>query len=211
MKIKICGITNYEDYRQAVQLGADYTGFIFYPGSPRYVQLETVMDICRGMPGTGHKTVGVFVNQDIESIRWIRNRACLDIVQLHGDEPPEFVGSLGVPCWKAFRVKDDSSLEAVGRYECSAFLLDNYEEGKYGGTGNTFNITLLEDAARCGKPLIVSGGIADNNIARYCNIKPPIFAVDVNSSIEAAPGKKDLTKMRRLFETFNRNKGTVNE
>lgn len=204
MKIKICGITNREDYQRAVELGADYIGFIFYPGSPRNVDLETVMDICRDAPA-GHKTVGVFVNRDIETIRWIYNRVCLDIVQLHGDETPEFVGRLGVPCWKALRVKDRSSLVAMRRYECSGFLLDNYEKGKYGGTGKSFDIALLEEAARSGQPVIASGGISEDNVSSYREIKFPVAAVDVNSSIESEPGKKDHNKMKRLFDAFNRN------
>ncbi|NIM11360.1 MAG: N-(5'-phosphoribosyl)anthranilate isomerase [Candidatus Aminicenantes bacterium] len=208
MKIKLCGITNKRDYRDAVLLGADFVGFIFYPKSPRYVEPERVIEICgQALPGN-HRKVGVFVNERIETVRDIFRRVRLDIVQLHGDESPGYAAELGLPYWKAIRVKDRRSLDALRQYNCKTFLLDTYVKGKYGGTGISFDPQLVEEAVKIGKPggiqIIASGGISVENIEILFRLECPVYAVDVNSSVEEYPGKKSREKMERFFEVFNR-------
>ncbi len=241
IKIKICGITNEEDYLSAISLGADYVGFVFYKGSPRYVSLERVMEItehigpCRGGCSIGgvrgctaprcHKRVGVFVNESIERVREIYNRASLDIVQLHGDESVEYIRELGLRCWKVFRIRDMKSFTSIknyfhgidGKEDCgliSTYLLDTYLDGNpslYGGTGKPFDYGLIEMAFENDlfedKRLIISGGISSENLERVMGGKYEIFGVDVNSSIEQYPGKKDGEKMEKLFHVFNSLRG----
>ena len=123
LKVKICGMTRAEDYREAVNLGADYVGFIFYSKSPRYIVPEQAAELCRTAPSKPHATVGVFVNESLERVREIYHTAGLDIVQLHGDESPEYVENLGLPVWKVLRIKDAASLDAMQGYSCETFLL----------------------------------------------------------------------------------------
>ncbi|MCP4218546.1 MAG: tryptophan synthase subunit beta, partial [bacterium] len=196
VKIKICGLTDKEDYKQAVALGADYTGFIFYPGSPRYIDKYGARAIVAGEGGS-HKKVGVFVNESAEKVREIYDYVGLDLVQLHGDESPEYCESLGLPYWKVIRVKDKSSLDTMDLYKCRVFLLDTFSPAQYGGTGKVFNPDLARGAIEKGNAIVVAGGISPENIAEISALMP--YAVDVCSGVEREPGKKDMEKMKRLF------------
>jgi len=198
-KIKVCGITNVEDYLDVVRLGADYVGFIFYTGSPRNVDVEQVMKISRRALLGRHLKVGVFVNETMEKVREIYRLAELDIVQLHGDESPRYVAQLGLPCWKAIRVQDKSSLAAMSRYKCDAFLLDTYKKDIYGGTGETFPIDIAVEALKCGRPIILSGGISAANIGNLSRTAGTFHAIDINSTVEETPGKKNKQKLETFF------------
>ena len=204
MKVKICGLTNLCDYRDAVELGADYAGFIFYSKSPRFVRLDQVEEMIDQAPKQKHHRVGVFVNESIETIREIYRRAKLDILQLHGDESPDYVRQLALPCWKVIRVKDRRSLEALEHYDCDTFLLDTYKKGQYGGTGTPFAFDLAREALKSGKHIIVAGGISVHNIEALFKLAGPVYAVDVSSSVEEYPGKKSREKMQRFFEKFSK-------
>jgi tryptophan synthase beta chain len=203
VKIKICGVTNAEDYKDAVTLGADFIGFIFYPQSPRYITKQQAAEIISNLPPGNHKKIGVFVNEDIETIKDFYHSLNLDIVQLHGDEPPEFIDRLNLPCWKAIRVENENSLEIMKNYNCDTFLLDTFSKDKYGGTGTAFPIPLAQKALRLAeefdKKIIISGGISPENIDSILDLSPLPHAVDVNSSIEDSPGKKNRAKMELLF------------
>jgi tryptophan synthase beta chain len=207
IKIKICGITNIEDYRDAVALGADYAGFIFYPDSPRYVSPTLAVKLASEAPEGNHQKVGVFVNEDIDVVRDIYDCVGLDIVQLHGDESPEYVERLGLPCWKAIRVKDRDSLEGMENYPCETILLDTYKKGMYGGTGMSFDPELAVEAAGKGKRIIVSGGIGEENIEEVLKLSNSFYGIDINSSIEETPGKKSRTKMERMFKKIFNHEG----
>lgn len=206
MKIKICGLTNERDYRQAVELGADYTGFIFYDRSPRFIEPDKVKDIIRNGPKGSHQTVGVFVNKDIDEVKRIYSEVGLDIVQLHGDESPGYVSKLNLPCWKALRVKDRESLNDLKRYDCSVFLLDTFVKGQYGGTGVSFSPRLVEEAVEIGNQndfsVIAAGGIALNNAGSLLELPHPPYGIDVNSSLEDSPGKKNIDKIKAFFDFF---------
>ena len=202
VKVKICGITNHGDASEAVRLGADALGFIFAP-SPRQIVPELARDIIVDLPPFV-QAVGVFVNEGLSAIRDKVAYCGLDIVQLHGDESPEFCWELMPRTLKAFRIKDTSSLSPIGAYKglVKALLLDTYQEGLKGGTGKTFDWSLAVEAGKFRIPVILSGGLGPSNIETAISTVKP-YAVDVGSTIEARPGKKDHTLMRELMEKVN--------
>ncbi|HCO93685.1 MAG TPA: phosphoribosylanthranilate isomerase [Phycisphaerales bacterium] len=203
-KVKICGITNYEDAVAAMDMGADLLGFNFYPKSPRYVTPEQATDIINKLPGF-MDTAGVFVNASIENIRETNSVCPLDWVQLHGDEDPEFCRLLlshNVKTMKAIRVKNQSDIERADSYFTDAVLLDAFDPDKYGGTGLTFDWNVI---GHIGKRVFLAGGINPDNAAAA--VKLGVYGIDVCSGIEAEPGKKDHNKMKELFENIQHLRG----
>jgi phosphoribosylanthranilate isomerase len=198
VKIKICGITNREDYNLALANGADYTGFIFYEGSPRYVDPHRVKQIICSGRGGSHLKVGVFVNEEPHKVADIFHLTGLDLVQLHGDESPEYCSELGLPFWKVIRVRDQLSSEPFHEIPADTFLLDTYSETIKGGTGRSFDLQLAGEAMKTGKNIIIAGGVSISNIVEILSLSP--YGVDVNSSLERIPGKKCAVKMRRFFD-----------
>jgi len=186
----------------AVKLGVDALGFIFAP-SPRQMTPEKVRSIVTTLPPF-IQTVGIFVDEDLKTIRDIMRFCHLDLIQLHGNEPPEFCRRLMPHSIKAFRVKDDASLLPIKRFEghIRAQLLDTYQQGLRGGTGKTFEWHLAVKAGKMAPPVILSGGLKPSNIERAISTVRP-YAIDVNSGIEAHPGKKDPTLMARLMRTIH--------
>lgn len=202
VKVKICGLTNLEDYNNAIRLGADYTGFIFYSQSPRALSSKKASKIIlQGIQGS-HQKIGVFVNDSIKRIRSVYKEVGLDIVQLHGDESPSFCQQLELPYWKTIRIQDEHSLNIIRHYNCRFFLLDTFKKSSYGGTGTRFDLNIGINAIQTGKKIIIAGGISADNINRVFTLNP--FAVDVNSSIEDKPGKKNPKKMENLFNKIKK-------
>ena len=203
VRIKICGITNLEDALLSARLGAHALGFIFYPKSPRKVEVEAAREIISQLPPF-ILTVGVFVDEEAASVREVATRAGLDWLQLHGKESPEYCRSLGRRVIKAFRIQDESSLAEIAKYQGSvqAFLLDTYKKGEVGGTGETFNWDTARQARQYG-PIILAGGLTSANVAQAITIAQP-QAVDVASGAEASPGKKDQDKLRAFFKAIER-------
>ncbi|MFC1840954.1 phosphoribosylanthranilate isomerase [Thermodesulfobacteriota bacterium] len=197
-KIKICGITNFDDAAMAVKLGADALGFIFAP-SPREISPENARDIIKKL-SPFIKSVGVFVNENENVINEIIEYCGIDIVQLHGDESPGMCSIFMPRTVKAFRVKDKSTLEDMLPYvdRVRAFLLDTYSREAAGGTGKVFNWDIAGKTKVFNVPLILAGGLTPDNIKDAVNRVNP-YALDVNSGIEASPGKKDHGLMRELF------------
>jgi indole-3-glycerol phosphate synthase/phosphoribosylanthranilate isomerase len=192
--IKICGITNQQDFDALANLGVDYLGFIFYEKSPRYVSSSRVA----GFNNNKATKVGVFVNETADRIREVYEEAKLDIVQLHGDEAPEFCKELGLPFWKAIRVKDESSLATIDSFpKGTKFLLDGFAKDSYGGTGNSIQVELITKALEKTKNIVVAGGIGLENIKEL--LKIPFIEIDVNSSVELSPGNKDIVKCREII------------
>jgi phosphoribosylanthranilate isomerase len=197
--VKICGITNHEDASIAVELGAGALGFIFAP-SPRQITPDKVRDIIRAIPPFV-KTVGVFVNEGHAAIGEIKHYCGLDLVQLHGDESPDFCNAL-MPCAiKAIRIKDASSLQSIKAFrgKVSAILLDTYSKNKPGGTGRTFDWELALKIKKLGIPVILAGGLGPSNIDKAIRTVRP-YAVDVNSGVEEHPGKKSYVLMKSLMD-----------
>jgi len=203
-KVKICGITNYDDAVAAMDMGADLLGFNFYPDSPRYVTPEQATDIINKLPGF-MDTAGVFVNASIEKIHETNAVCHLDWVQLHGDEDPDFCRSLlshNVKTMKAIRVKDQADIERADSFFTDAVLLDAFDPDKYGGTGLTFDWNVI---GHIGKRVFLAGGINPGNAAAA--VKLGVYGIDVCSGIEAEPGKKDHRKMKTLFKNIRHLRG----
>jgi phosphoribosylanthranilate isomerase len=201
--VKICGITDYEDASIAVRLGANTLGFIF-AHSPRQITPQKARDIISAIPPF-IKTVGVFVNEGLAAIREIKHYCGLDLVQLHGDESPNFCHAVMPYTIKALRIKDASSLHSIQAYhgKVRALLLDTYSKDKAGGTGKTFDWKLALKIKKLGIPIILSGGLGPSNIDEAINTVRP-YAVDVNSGVEERIGKKSHILMKELMEKVNR-------
>jgi phosphoribosylanthranilate isomerase len=203
MKIKICGITNKEDALNAVALDVDAIGFIFYEHSPRYVTPEVVEEIMLDLPPFIH-TVGVFVNSSFDYIEQIRKRCKLNVCQLHGSETPDFCLPFKSQLIKAISVKDTEDLAVIPKYKgvVSSILLDTKVENVHGGTGKTFDWGLALEAKEYDVPLILSGGINEDNIEKAITMVQP-YAIDLCSGVENEPGKKDYNKMKHLIDIFH--------
>lgn len=201
--VKICGITEREDALNAVNLGTDALGFIF-AASPRQISPPKARDIIRTIPPFV-KSVGVFVNEQPAAIRELIAYCGLDLVQLHGDESPDFCRRLMPYTIKAVRVKGESSLKWCAAYQGSvrALLLDTYVKDKFGGTGKTFDWQLANKIKETGMPVILSGGLDPSNIEAAVNTVRP-YAVDVNSGVEERPGKKSYLLVKELMEKMGR-------
>lgn len=199
MKIKICGITNTEDALAAESFGADAVGFIFYKKSKRYVSPEQAEQIIKTLSPFTTK-VGVFVDETFEIINKISKQTGINVVQLHGDENPGIIKSISLPVIKAFRVDDNFDYNKLNQYQEYSILLDAYSENDYGGTGNKFNWEKIPFEVK--NKIILSGGISSDNIEFiYKNINPA--TVDLSSSLEIKPGRKDLNKMKKFFKKVN--------
>ena len=189
MLVKICGITRREDAVAAVRAGATALGFNFYQGSPRYIPPR---EVDRLVAGLNVIRVGVFVNASSEIIAAATEEAKLDVVQLHGDEPPQLLPA-SPRIWKAFRVNRDWNPKALDLYNVEAFLLD----GPAPGSGQAFD---WAQARFLRSRIILAGGLGPDNIAAAIReIRP--WGVDACSRLESAPGTKDHFKMCQFIET----------
>jgi phosphoribosylanthranilate isomerase len=201
MKIKVCGITNLDDARLAVELGADMLGFIFYPQSRRAITRDTAAQICRQL---NVEKVGVFVNESAPVIQATLDACGLTAIQFHGDEPPSFCRQFAAKAIKALRIRDAGSLAVAAEYDVDALLLDTYTDSQHGGTGRTFDWQLAVQAKQFGRPIILSGGLTPENVREAIATVQP-YAVDVASGVEQAPGRKDPDKLRRFIEACKSN------
>jgi phosphoribosylanthranilate isomerase len=207
--IKICGITNVEDAVWAVEAGADALGLNFVEQSPRFVSQEQASEIANALP-EGVDLVGVFVNANLDEMLAVADRLQLDYIQLHGDEPPDRLMELvGHKVIRAFRCHSggfDSILDYLEicqrlGFSPSAALVDAYEPGRYGGTGQTLN---WSDVRRLGAlvggvHLVLAGGLSPSNVAgAIADARPN--AVDVASGVEASPGHKDRALVRAFID-----------
>ena len=198
-KIKICGIMNYEDGNNAVDLGADFLGFNFYSKSPRYINYKDAGNIL--MKISGAKIVGVFVNEKIEKINKISDSCNLDLIQLSGDEDPDFVDemkkSTNKKIIKSFRIRNKIDSDFINSFNSDYIMLDSFKDGLYGGTGESFDLNAVKGIDN--KKLFLAGGLNNKNV-KFAIQKINPYAVDVCSSIEKSPGKKDFNKMKRFIE-----------
>lgn len=198
VRVKICGITNLEDALMTVEAGADALGFVFFQGSPRHISPDAAAAIIRRLPPFV-QTVGLFVNEEPETVNTIADQCGLDLVQLHGDESPEYCTAIKRRIIKAFRVKDASSLNAMVNYPVAACLLDAWSPAARGGTGTTFNWDIAAGVAST-RQIILAGGLTPDSVAAaIASVKP--YAVDVSSGVESAPGKKDAGLVARFIRS----------
>ena len=204
IRVKICGITNAADALAAIDAGANLLGFNFYEKSPRHINETEAAKIRPQLPKK-IEAVGIFVNAPAAEVAALCKLLKLDAAQLHGDELPETVAevSRSVPVWKAFRVEPDFHLKTLDEYpEASAFLFDAAHTCQYGGTGRTTDWDVARRAA-VGHRIILAGGLNVENVAAAVRIVRP-YAVDVASSVESKPGKKDHGRMREFIQEVRR-------
>ncbi|MDD5686944.1 MAG: phosphoribosylanthranilate isomerase [Elusimicrobia bacterium] len=209
-KIKICGVTNDKDALWAANMGVDFIGLNFYKNSPRKISISMAAKIASSLPEFV-KLVGVFVDEEIETVLKVVKKAKLRLVQLHGSETPEYCSELkekivsSVPAnilWedkmqiiKAFRIGDNLQTEQMANYQnVDYFLLDTFIESVLGGTGQTFNWDLAVEIKKLGKPVFLSGGLTPENVSDAIKKVEP-YAVDVCSGVERTPTRKDYDKV----------------
>jgi phosphoribosylanthranilate isomerase len=197
--IKICGIKTLPEALAAIEVGADYLGFNFYPKSVRFIEKDACAKITFVLKQEHPqvKLVGVFVNSSVEEVKNIIDACLLDLAQLHGDETPEMLKQLAPRAFKAFR----GVPENVGDYErdeAPAYLIDAAVKGAYGGTGVTADWSAAAELAKR-YPLLLAGGLNPDNIAEAVRQVCP-WGVDVASGVEAGPGSKDTDKMKAFVQ-----------
>jgi indole-3-glycerol phosphate synthase / phosphoribosylanthranilate isomerase len=204
--VKVCGITSVEDGLMAAEAGADAVGLVFWPQSPRAVDLARARAIAAALPPLVLR-VGVFVDASAEEIARAVEAAGLDVVQLHGDEPPEAMSGLPRRALKAVRVGAGFQAADALRYEgrAAGILLDTRvaDGGLPGGTGRTFDWKAVREVRERAAWLVLAGGLDADNVGRaIAEVRPD--AVDVSSGVEAAPGRKDAAKVRAFIEAVRK-------
>lgn len=199
VKVKICGITNLTDARRAVEAGADFLGFNFYPQSSRYIAPAKARGIVRRLQKQV-TVVGVFVNAPEEKMLAIARSVGLDFLQLHGEESPELVARLkrSFPVIKAVRVRNSFRPAQLAPFKrAAAFLLDGFHPHRHGGTGRKFDWSMARRARSNGR-IFLAGGLTPLNVAEAIRAAAP-YAVDICSGVESKPGKKDPARVESLM------------
>jgi len=195
-RVKICGITNLDDAHHAAAYGADALGFVFYPGSPRFVDPDTARRIIAELPPLV-TTVGLFVNEPSARIREMVDFCGLNTVQLHGDEEPDQCCYPPCRVIKALRLRGDMQSSQFAVYKVSALLLDAFVPNQFGGTGHRCD---WEQAATVASQhrVILAGGLNPENVAEAVRQVHP-YGVDVSSGVEEKPGQKNPEKVARFI------------
>ena len=191
-RIKICGITRPGDARAAAEAGADAIGLVFFPPSPRFLNVERALEIRDALPPFV-QTVALFVNPDAAQVAQVIGRVRPAMLQFHGEETPRFCDEFGLPYIKACRVRPGVDLLEYLRpfSRAAGWLLDSHVE-EYGGVGESFDWSLAPVVRE--RPLILSGGLAPGNVAEAIRRVRP-WGVDVSSGVESAKGIKDAAKI----------------
>jgi phosphoribosylanthranilate isomerase len=200
-KIKICGITNLKNAREASELGVDALGFVFFSESPRYIEPKKARVIINLLPSFVSR-VGLFVNAPKEEVLSAISESRVNVLQFHGDEEEEFCNQFNLPYIKAIPMKEDINLlECCKDYEsASALLLDTFSKKLKGGTGTVFNWKKVP--RKLSLPLIIAGGLNSENIKSLIKTVNP-FCVDVSGGVESRKGEKDEEKMKEFMIGVN--------
>jgi phosphoribosylanthranilate isomerase len=199
--VKICGITRAEDALAAVEFGADAIGFVFWPGSPRFIDPDRAREIAAALPPF-ITPVGVFVNQTPDHVNRIAALVTLGAVQLHGDERPEAAVAIARPVIKAIAVRDHFDPASLDEWSSrTTILLDVHDPVARGGTGRTIDWRTAAEAARR-RRVVLAGGLTPENVCAAVTIARP-FGIDVSSGVESRPGIKDHTRLKALFEAVH--------
>ena len=198
VRVKICGITRFEDARIAVNLGVDALGFIFFKKSPRYINPADAAQIIRQLPPFISR-VGVFVNEELPEILEISRIAGIDTLQLHGSESPDFCNQCPLPVLKAFSVKPEMDFSVLDTYQTAGLLLDTWNGNMHGGSGKTFNWTIAKNICARFSNVVIAGGLGPSNVEEALNTVHP-YGVDINSGVEILPGVKNPLKMRDVMK-----------
>ncbi|MDF2551250.1 MAG: phosphoribosylanthranilate isomerase [Chryseobacterium sp.] len=216
MKLKVCGLTKLDQIQELISMNTDFLGFIFYEKSSRYVLNHLSLDEILKINHSGK--VGVFVNENLDKLIEIAEKADLNFIQLHGDENNEFISELRkklnpkIRIIKVIRIGNQSSDELqknINRQLSTInYLLFDTDSKAYGGTGETFNWNILNEI-EIPIPYFLSGGISLENIKNIELINQKPFALDINSRFEMGPGNKDVEKIKKLVNLFQSPKGTT--
>lgn len=208
MKLKVCGLTKLPQIEELISSKVDFLGFIFSEKSPRYVLNSLTLDQIKSIDH--QNKVGVFVNESVESILEIAEKAGLNFIQLHGDETDIFISKLRenldpkIKLIKVFRIGTESEnlKSKIENLKSEVdYLLFDTDSQAFGGTGKTFDWQILNNL-EISKPYFLSGGISLENIHQLSNIKHQPFSLDINSKFEIAPGNKDLGKIKQFKTLF---------
>ena len=199
VKVKVCGITNLEDALASLFLGADAIGFVFYKKSPRYISPLKAGNISRILPKKIIRA-GVFVDEDIKTVKKIARICGLNMLQFHGKEPVAYCRKFkGYKVIKAFPVKGELDLAKISEYKGCACLFDTYSRKRFGGTGKKFNWYLLKNLDKIKNPVFLSGGLTSGNVGKAIKLLKPDW-VDASSALESKPGKKDHKKIKQFIQ-----------
>ena len=210
MKIKVCGITNIDEALALSKAGVNYVGFIFYPASKRYALHALSLDQIKSVQLPGVLKVGVFVNEPMDDVIATATEAGLDMVQLHGDETPNYCKEMAnhYPVIKAFRISetDDVAYKIAEYLEEVDYLLFDTASSVYGGSGISFDWKKLANATGQ-KPYFLSGGIGPDDVSKITSFVESdaagnCIAVDVNSKFETAPGQKNIQLLQSFIPTI---------
>lgn len=195
-KVKICGLKEVAHVQAAVEAGADFIGFMFAP-SKRRITLAQAVELTAHIP-SNVKKVGVFVNEDIETIKQIAAQVGLDFIQYHGDESAEQIAAVGLPAIKAFSIRTKADVTRAATYRIDYYLFDAPGTDFRGGSGKSFDWTLLDDVNIPLDKVILAGGLTEENVSIATMLVEP-FAVDVSSGVEI-DGRKDAQKIKSFVE-----------
>jgi phosphoribosylanthranilate isomerase len=201
-RVKICGITRVEDGLAASEAGADAVGLVFYPPSPRAVDVEQAVAIRRALPPFV-TVVGLFVNADEKTVAHTVERVQLDLLQFHGDETRADCERFARPYMKAIRVEDEADVRdaARGYAGAKALVLDTHDDELWGGSGRTFDWALVPDDIAL--PVVLAGGLTPANVAdAIVRLRP--YAVDVSGGVEKSPGIKDAARIAKFIKEVDR-------
>ncbi len=210
MRIKVCGMTKAEQVLQLDELGVEFAGFIFYPKSPRYVLSHMSKEQLKKLKGKHINKVGVFVNTPVEEVLQLVDACGLYLVQLHGDENPRYCEQIAnyVTVVKAFRLREGEDIlwRAKDYQDAADMFLFDTEGAGYGGTGKKFNWDILK-GGNVRKPFFLSGGIQPEDVEllkafEQESVAKDLFAVDINSKFELAPGLKDMDKIQTFVKAL---------
>lgn len=196
-RVKICGITRRQDAEYAAKIGVDAIGLVFYEPSPRYVSAQQAQQIIQQLPPF-LTTVGLFVNAEPDFVRQCLSQVSLDVLQFHGDESAGYCEQFSKPYLKALRMREETDLqiEAERYRSASALLLDSYQPGIPGGTGMTFDWSMIKQIEM---PIILAGGLDVSNVAEAIYTVRP-YGVDVSGGVESAKGIKNNDKMNAFVQ-----------
>jgi phosphoribosylanthranilate isomerase len=203
-KVKICGLTDYEEALQCAQLGADAIGFVFYPGSSRYVDPEKAGEIVANLP-KGITPVAVFVDESLDNILDTLITSGIRTIQLHGNESPDMVAALyaqGLTIIKTLFANRPPWVFEYFRYEAHAFLVESPSGDMPGGGGNEWDWSKIREYSGS-FPLVLAGGLTPENVFGAIQSASPVM-VDVSSGVESSPGRKDLNRVRSFIEQSKR-------
>ncbi len=200
-RVKICGFTQVDDAVRAAHLGVDAIGLVFYPPSPRNIDIDQALAIVEALPAFT-SVVGLFVDEQEARIREVLSRVSIDCLQFHGDEPPENCELYNKPYIKAISMRQGVDIaDLTKRYSSAAgLLLDAYHPGVKGGSGNRFDWDLIPQS--CPKPIILAGGLEPGNVRQAMESVGP-YALDVSSGVESEKGIKDAGKMAAFVRIIN--------